>query len=356
MPWRPEVEGERPTLGGVVVEWIESMLATPDGGEGLVRLTLEQIEFALKLYEIDPISGSRRFRRAVLSRAKGWGRSPFLAMLACAEAFAEVVPDGWDAKGRPAGRPWSSFRTPWVQVLAVSEDQTRNSWMPLLEMMREGPAAELRGVDCLETFVVLPRGRIEYVTASAVSREGNRPVFAVLDQTESWTAPNGGKRLAAAVRRNLGKVGGASVESPNAYRPGFGSVAEASADYHKQIVEGKAIDDGLLWDHREAPAETDMTDDVSLTAGLRYGYGDSSDHPGGCVLHNPPCPPAWVPLERVKREIRDLDTDTSDSRQFYLNQASSAEDSWLSAEEWERATDTSRTVDVDNRTRRRAVW
>ena len=137
-------------------------------------------------------------------------------------------------------------------------------------MMRDGPAGKLRGVDILATFVVLPGGgRIEYTTASAVSREGNRPVFAVFDQTESWTESNGGKRLAAAVRRNLGKTGGCSVESPNAWRPGWGSVAEASGEYHRMIEAGRATDDGLLWDHREAPADTDLRDPESLRYGLR---------------------------------------------------------------------------------------
>ena len=335
MPWSPEVPGERPTLGAAVVEWVETMLGAPEGAEGLVRLTREQIAFCLKLYELDVTTGGRRYRRAVLSRAKGWGRSPFLAMLACAEAFADVVPDGWDANGRPVGKPWSKVRTPWVQVLAVSEDQTRNAWAPLLGMLGDGPAANIRGVDILQTFVVLPGGgRIEFTTASAVSREGNRPVFAVLDQTESWTEPNGGKRLAAAVRRNLGKTGGCSVESPNAWRPGYGSVAEASAEYHRLIEAGRATDDGLLWDHREAPPATDLADPQSLLCGLRYAYGDSADHPDGCVLHDPPCAPGWVPLERIQREIADPDTDVADSRQYYLNMPSAAETSWLAAEEW----------------------
>ena len=108
----------------------------------------------MRLYEVDPTTCQRRAAAwAVLSRAKGWGRSPFLAMLALAEAFADVVPDGWDADGRPVGKPWAAVRTPWIQVLAVSEDQTRNAWMPLLEMLRDGPAGQLRGVEALATFL-----------------------------------------------------------------------------------------------------------------------------------------------------------------------------------------------------------
>ena len=142
MPWKAELPGERPTLGAGVVAWIESNLASPDGREGLVELTREQVDFTLRLYELDPLTGRRRFRRAVLSRAKGWGRSPYLAMLAAAEAFCDVVPAGWDRDGRPVGKPWSAVRSVWIQVLAVSESQTKNSWLPLTEMVADGPAGK----------------------------------------------------------------------------------------------------------------------------------------------------------------------------------------------------------------------
>ncbi len=33
MPWRPSVEGEVPTLGWGVIDWITEMLAAPDRAE-----------------------------------------------------------------------------------------------------------------------------------------------------------------------------------------------------------------------------------------------------------------------------------------------------------------------------------
>jgi phage terminase large subunit-like protein len=221
------------------------------------------------------------------------------------------------------GRPWWSIRTPWVQLAAVSEDQTRNAWSPLLEMLREGPVADTWGLEPMETFVNLPKGRIEFVTSAATSREGNRPVFAVLDQTEEWKPSNGGVRLAATIRRNLGKTGGTSIESPNAYEPGAGSVAEDSAEFWKRIGDGRVKDDGLLYDHREAPPETDMADRESLLAGRSYAYGDSAEVNGG-----------WVDLERIAAEIWDPATHPQDARRFYLNQITHASDSWLSQPEW----------------------
>jgi hypothetical protein len=250
-----------------------------------------------------------------------------LAAIACAEALAPVIPDGWDADGEPVGKPWAEVRTPWVQLAAVSEDQTRNAWAPLLEMLREGPAVdEYPGLEPLDTFINLPKGRIEFVTSAATSREGNRPVFCVLDQTEEWRPSNGGVKLAATLRRNLGKTNGSSIESPNAYLPGDGSVAEESAEYYKRICEGRAKDDGLLYDHREAPPETDMADRDSLLAGLAYTYGDSADAAGG-----------WVDLERIAAEVWDPATHPQDARRFYLNQITHASDSWISQPEWASA-------------------
>lgn len=325
MPWRPSFPGEVPTLGFDVLQWMSETLAAPDRSEYEPFVpTREQAQFILNLYAIDPRTGKRRFRRAVLSRPKGWGKSPLLSAILLAESLAAVVPDGWDSRGRPVGRPWSEIRTVWSQIMAVSEDQTKNAWAPLLEMLRNGPACDLYpGLEPLDTFVNLPAGRIEAVTASATSREGNRPICCVLDQTESWTPSNGGVRLAATARRNLGKTGGVSIEAPNAYVPGMDSVAQASAEFAALIAAGKAKDDGLLYDHREAPAGTDLADRDSLLDGLRVAYGDSY----------------WVDLDRIVAEIWDPSTDPQDARQFYLGQITHASDSWLSQPEWAACAD-----------------
>lgn len=321
MPWKPLIPGEFPSLGDIVLDWIEEYLAAPDRTEyEPLILTDEQQRFVQHFYRLDPVTGDRRYRRAVWSRPKGHGKSPLLAAIGAAEALAPVVPAGWDADGRPVGKPWAEVRTPWVQFAAVSEDQTRNSWGPLLEMLREGSLTDdYPGVEPLETFVNLPKGRIEFVTSSAVSREGNRPVFCVCDQTETWVPGNSGVKLAAVLRRNLGKVGGSSIESPNAFVPGEKSVAEASAKFHEQIRLGKAKETGLLYDHREAPPDTDPTDRESLYKGLLYVYGDSAKDNGG-----------WVDLDRIIAEMWDLDTDPQDARRYYMNQVTHASDAWLS--------------------------
>jgi hypothetical protein len=149
-----------------------------------------------------------------------------------------------------------------------------------------------------------------------------------MDQTESWVSSNGGHRLAAAIRRNLTKTGGASVETPNAFRPGMESVAEKSWEAWRLQQEGKLKGDhGILFDHREAPPDTDVGDRESLLAGLAHAYGDSADVNGG-----------WVDLNRVLYDFWDPSTDPADARMYFLNQITATEDAWLTQPEWSART------------------
>jgi hypothetical protein len=79
----------------------------------------------------------------------------------------------------------------------------------------------------------------------------------------------------------------------------------------------------MLFDHREAPGDTEPSDEASLREGLAYTYGDSADVNGG-----------WVALDRIVAEFWDPDTEPQDARRYYLNQITHATDSWLSSPEW----------------------
>lgn len=338
MPWKPQFKGDFPTLGFAALDWVSANLAAPDRLDYVpFQPTQEQAEFVLRFYEVDPVSGKRKIRRGVLSRSRGWGKSPFLAALAILEGLGDVVPDGWDADGQPVGRPWSSVQMPLVVVAAASEAQTMNAWMPVLEMLREEAPVwdHYPGLDPMGTQVNLPYGLIRPVTASPTSAKGFRPTFTLMDQTEQWTPGNGGIEFARVLRANATKVGGAVIETPNAYDPGLGSVAENTAKAFFAMREGRSKQDsGLLYDHREAPGDTDLMDRESLVRGLRIAYGDSSDHPDGCLLHDPPCPPGWASIESRVAHVWDEDAREQESRADFLNQITHSSDAWLSQPEW----------------------
>lgn len=348
MPWRPSEPGEVPTLGYECLDWMTENLARPELDEYQPFVpTREQAEFILRFYELDPLTGKRKIRRGVISRPRGWGKSPFTAAMACLEGLGPVQFGGWDADGRPVGEPWSRTRRPLVEIAAVSESQVdTNTWAPLLDMLSRGPVLENHpGVEPLGTFINLPFGRIQKRTAAAGSAKGAPAVFVVCDQTEEWTPGNGGKNLFNKLKNNVIKRGGHLLESPNAYTPGMDSVAEASMQAYMTIRSGKArIDDGLMFDHREAPAATDMSDGDSLLAGLAVAYGDSADVEQ-CAIHNPSCHrPGWVDLDHIRSSIWEPDADPQVSRSDWLNQVTHAADAWISQPEWRACSDATKVL------------
>lgn len=350
MSWEPLDGDEFPTLGYDVIDWISANLAQPDAGAEPRPFVLypEQEDFLINFYRLDPVTGRRKFRRGVLSRPRGWGKSPFAAALMAVEGLGPVVFDGWDASGQPVGKPWAEIRTPLIQVAATSETQSRNTFSALQEMM-EGPVVDnYRGVEILGDRINLPSGRLEMVTTSARTIKGARSDFVVCDQTEEWVSSNGGTRLHQVIDANAAKRGGAYLETPNAFIPGEDSVAEKSANYWAMIQEGKAVADGLYYDHREAPGDTDVADRESLTLGLRIAYGDASQHPDGCVIHEPACPPGHADLEPRIQSFWDLTKDVQVARSDYLNQVVAASDSWLARPELTAVVDVEKVVGPDD--------
>lgn len=337
MPFKPQFDGDFPTLGYQVVDWIENYLTKPDVADYVpFRLYQEQVDFIAEFYRLDPATGRRLYHRSVLSRPRGWGKSPLAAALCAAEGMGPVRFDGWDAEGQPVGAPWALERTPLVVIAAVSEDQVHtNTYSALLEMLDNADLYDdYPGLEPMGGQVNLPKGQIKPISASGASIKGARAVFGVMDQTEVWYRGNGGHKLAETMRSNAAKIGGTTLETPNAFVPGEESVAEESSKFAELIETGEAIGSGVLWDHREAPADTDMSDAVSLTEGMRIAYGDSAGDPRGCAIHEPPCDPGHVDLARLVTEVQDLNKDPQVSRSDFLNQITHASDAWMARYEW----------------------
>lgn len=325
--WRgPEYEGEFPSLGWDVLDWAAKYLKVPDGplaGHPL-ELTDEQAAIVVRFYGLDD-RGRWLFRRASVRRAKGWGKSPLLGLIGLAELCGPSHFDGWDATGEPvAVRPVA----PWVQVAAVSEDQTENTYAALYAMVSD---SELAGttvdVGLTRLYLIGETGRLEAVTANAGSREGQRITFAVLDETHLWTKRNGGQKLAATIRRNAGKMNGRTFESTNAPVVGEDSVAERT---YKAAQNAAA---GLLYDVVEAPHVEDLADIPRVRAALEVAYGDSSADKGG-----------WIDLDRLVAEISDPSTDPSDARRFYFNQLTSGGECPFDMLLWDSLTDLDRPI------------
>jgi hypothetical protein len=317
---RPEGLPEH-SLGYEIIDWAETYLKQPDGPNAgdPFKFTTEQEDFLLWWYGIDK-TGRFIYRRAVLRRAKGWGKSPFLGAICLVELCGPCRFDGWTADDFPVAVPHSM---PWINLAGVSEVQTTNTMSVVLSMVEGSPIVDDFGLDVGLTRIYTPGGgRLVPITASAPSAEGARPSFAVLDETHHWTESNGGAKLARVIRRNLAKSrdGAArAIETTNAHAPGEDSVAERSYQDFLAIAEGRSKSGGLLYDSREAPAGIELADRKQLLEGLKVAYGDAN----------------WVDLSRIADEVYDPGTPAEESRRFYLNQIVAAADSWVSPEEWD---------------------
>jgi hypothetical protein len=331
------------TLGWEVLWWTTTYIRQPDGpnASGEWRFTDEQLRFVLHWYAIDE-TGRWLYTRGVLRRAKGWGKSPFVAALGLAELCGPVRFEGFARGGET--RPWRlepylrgepiamPVAAAWVQLAGVSERQTVNTMSMILSMCAESPIVEEYGLDLgLTRIYTATGGRLEPITASASSAEGARPTFVAEDETQWYTDSNGGTALDRVNRRNVGKSPGGSarvLETTNAHAAGELSVAERSYTAWLAMVEGRTRGTGLLYDSREAPPDTDMADEPELIEALAAAYGDST----------------WVDLTRIRDEVWDPSTPPNDSRRFYLNQVAASVDAWLTQPEWAGCCDAAKVV------------
>lgn len=310
MPWRgPSRPGEFPTLGYSIGDWIEENCVIPDGAHcgDPYELTEEMWRFLVFHYRLVPETGKFFYRRSQLVRPQKWGKGPFSGGIICAEAVGPVTFAGWDAYGEPVAKPWP---TPWIQVTAVSQDQTDNVWRALQPMIELGPLADVI-TDTGETRINLPSGgRIEPVTASAKSRLGQRITLSVQDETHSWVEANGGLRLADNQRRNLAGMGGRAVETTNAWDPAELSVAQTTAESPRKDI---------YRDHTLGPPFS-LGNKRERRKALKAVYADSW----------------WVDLDRIDAEAEELsERDPVQAERFFFNRIVATADAWLDGEVWD---------------------
>ena len=292
------------------------------------RYTNEQVRLILWWFALDPDTGEFAYRDAVLQRLKGWGKDPFGATL-CAVEF--VGPSRWSGRiagpndesrvpeGQPVGEPHPE---PWVQVAAVSKDQTRNTMIIFGSLFTPKARAEY-SIDVGKEIVYAHKGeaRIEAVTSSPRALEGGRTTFTLLNETHHWIESNQGHEMAATIERNATKSADGSARTfaiTNAFEPGEDSVAEQTRDAYEAAEAGRVEDTGILYDSLEAPPEAKLSKPW-LEKVLLAVRGDSD----------------WLNIPRLVKSILDPRNPPSRSRRFWFNQVVAAEDAWMARYEWD---------------------
>lgn len=327
LPWPTDPDEKmellRMSLGPSIIDWAEGRTDEP----GLIhyqtgepwRFTDGQKRFLIMWYSLTP-DGRWRYRSGVKRGAKGTGKDPFGGCMCVIELIGPSHFVGFDDSGRPIGEP---HRMPLVQIASNSEAQSKD----MLRVANAIVPQETRdyfGVDCGETRTILHSGgRLEILTASEKSSEGDPATFIALNESHHQTAASGGHRVAEVARRNVGKspadIQARLCEFTNAHQQGLDSVAERSFMAWQDQVSGRAKKQDILYDSYEAPPDTNLFDDESRMRGLRASYADAP----------------WADLERLSDEILDTRTTVADSIRFYLNGLAAAEDAWINPQKFD---------------------
>jgi len=313
----------RLTLGWHVVMWQAKTLQHPSGAPW--RYTPEQLRFVLWWYAVDE-DLRWLYRDGVLQRIKGWGKDPVVATLGATEFVGPCRPD---RSGRTVKDPWGNEHPAgvphpeaWVQIAAVSKDQTRNT-MTLFPGLFTKKAIEEYSIDLGKEIIYAHHGaqRIEAVTSSPRALEGGRPTFTIRNETHHWLASNEGHEMDAVIDRNAVKSADGMARAlsiTNAYMPGEDSVAERAREAYELILAGKSRATGLLYDSLEAPPEAPLTAEAAPRV-IELVRGDSH----------------WLDVDRVVQAILDPRNPPSRSRRFWYNQVVAAEDSWIAPYQWD---------------------
>lgn len=353
--WRKYEDGswylpER-SLGWGILDFLFKYVKSPGGqfaGEPFIP-TDEQVRFLLWWYAVDE-NGRYVYREGVLRRCKGWGKDPLAASMALAELCGPVAFDGFcDGEQYHCGRPsctgcgeavGKARHAAWIQVAAVSQEQTKNTFS-LFPVMISQEFKEEFGLDINKTIIYSSDGgRIEAVTSSPHSMEGNRPTFVICNETQWWVEAVQGHDMKNVIDGNVTKIEGSRILSIcNGHIPGQESVAERDYEAWRAVEAGQAVDTGVMYDALEAPADTPISEippkDVDpqgyeqgiekLRQGIIIARGDAT----------------WLDPDSIIASILDVRNPVTESRRKFLNQINAAEDAWIAPREWDMVEDRS---------------
>lgn len=313
------------SIGPGVIDWAEGR--RPDIGPGLIdyqtgapwRYTAGQKRFLILWYGFDPETGRFTYRRGAKRGSKGTGKDPFGA----AFCDGELVGPTQLVYDREAGR-WVGVPhlMPLVQIAANSEAQGKDVLAVANAMWsKEARAHYDLDIGKTQTSIRGTGGRLEVLTASEATAEGDPASAVFLNETHHMTESNGGHRVAKVARRNVGKspkwLQARTLDGTNAHAQGQDSIAERTFEaWQKQVVahaENPDIPVDILYDSIEAPPDTNIFNPESLRAGLRAAYADA----------------AWADLERLFGEVLDPELPPADAIRYYLNGLGAAEDAWV---------------------------
>lgn len=324
LPW-PHDEAEKldllgSSLGPLVIDWAEWRTDEPgllnDEGEPW-QFTDGQARFLILWYAFDD-RGRFIYRRGCKRGAKGTGKDPFGAAM-CNIEFLGPSQLYWDGR---MGQFWGKrHEMPLVQIASNSETQSKDMLrVANSQLGREATAYYGLDKGLTSTTVKDSAARLEVLTASEKSAEGDPATFIALNETHHMTTASGGRHVAAVARRNVGKskasLQARMVDFTNAHLQGNDSVAESTYEAWQKQQSGRfrKLKKDILYDSIEADPRLDFYEDADRELAIRQAYSDAP----------------WADLERLGDEILDPELSAGEAIRFYLNGLAEAEDAFVS--------------------------
>lgn len=318
--WQKDEDGNwllpEKTLGWEVAGWCAEWLQAPDETPWI--FTNEQLRLILWIFSVGP-DGEFNYRQAVYQALKGAGKDPLAAVLSIVHLIGPCLFSHWDENGDPVAKDHPAA---WVQIAAVSRDQTKNTMSLIPSLLPERTRKAFGNVDVQKEVAYAYGGnrRLEVISSSSRSLEGNRPTWVTFNETQHYTASRGGVDLYETVSYNVLKTGGRFICITNAYEPGEDSVAQRIRETQEKVWAGLHEPSGWAYFSREAHPASPLTKDWAPFI-LQLIRGDAT----------------WLPIANIVKSMQDGSIPATRVRRMFYNQITAASDSLIGPSEWDGA-------------------
>jgi phage terminase large subunit-like protein len=240
--------GSRVAPGDLAAAWMEASLVHGDGdlfGEPF-RLTDDERRFLRSLYGQDR-RGDRKVQRALLGRAKGYGKTELLAAIGLEQLCGPFAP--------PA---------PNIPVAAASFEQADLLFGTARVMVTEGPLAPYLEVYDTEILRGDGPGRMFRVAAAAGTNDGGRPTCFIADELHEWTGNK--ERVFLVISNSIAKRRNGLVLAITTAGAERDSLAGRMYDYGLEVRSKERKDPAFLFDWCEADGHLDPDDGPDVRA------------------------------------------------------------------------------------------
>lgn len=292
------------TFGPLAAAWIEANVVHGEGdlfGEPFV-VTEDQRRFLDRLLRYEVKSGRLIVRRALLGRAKGWGKTEFVGAIGLFFLAGPLAP-----------------MSPNIPIAAASFEQADLLFGSARTMASEGPLKPYLETYDTEILIKNAPGRLYRVAAAAGTNDGSRPTVFLADELHEWLL--GKARVFLVVSNSIAKRRDGLVIAISTAGSEESELLRSLYDYGVAVNAGLIDDPGFLFDWAEADEKLNPHDGPEVRRLMAMQANPHAEQ-FGLLEH----------IERRWREIAEHEW----MRYFANRWVTVAAESWLPAGEWER--------------------